>query len=945
MSRRRESRYDPLEAGPFGAVREILTRAPRRSRVGLGFIGAALVIVLATSPVVGFVTENEWYDALGIGSVYRTRIAYEASLFLAGLAISIGFATANVWIALRRRSGPVPRGIGIRTRVWRTPAGAAGMAAVALIGLVVAAALRTRWTDLALFLHSTPTGVSEPLYGRDVSFYLLTLPFLHDLVGWSLGLVVTVGLLIAALYAWRGSTLDLRFSRREVGHLSVLLGLLVVTLAAGALLGRYDLLTSHNGVVWGAGYTDVNVRSRLAVVQVVLLLGVAGLLFANAGLRRWQLVGAAVSAWLVLSILVGAYPSLFQRVSVQPAELSKESPYIAREIEFTRRAYGVGDVQMRAYGGGAQITGQDVGADRATIENLRLWDDRQIHETYQQLQSIRTYYSFNHIDLDRYVLDGRLRQVEISAREVDQSRLPPQAQTWVNQKLVYTHGYGVAASPVSAVVGEGLPDYVTGNIPPQGPLPVTRPAIYFGELTTDYALAPSAQREFDYPKGSDNVLTSYQGTRGVPLSSLNRLLWSMRTDDFNLLVSDQVQDHTQILFRRDVQSRISAIAPFLELDDAPYVVVVEGRIYWIQDAYITAGTYPYSRQEQVAGDGVDYLRNSVKAVMDAYDGTISFYISDPTDPIIRAYTATFPGLMRPLDEMPSGLQAHIRVPAHLFAVQSMVYGTYHVQDPSVLYNREDVWDLAVDQPYYVEMRLPGEAQAEYLQIVPFSPFRKQNLVSWMAVRNDPGHYGQMTAFVLPKDRVVLGPRQVVSRIQQTPGFSSTRTLLNQQGSSLIEGTLLVVPVGDSFLYFEPVYLKSTISAQALPELKFVLLTDATGLSPVTFQPTLEQALSQLTGEAPVTTGPAGTRPPPGTAGPQVVRLLDDALQEYQAALEALKSNDLAGYQQHIERMVADLRQADQLEHGTPTSSAATAPAEFWSASTGRFGEWSLPTAA
>jgi len=898
--------------------------------VGVGFIAAALVVVLITSPLVGFITENEWYNALGIGSVYRTRIAYEAWLFFLTFAISFGFAVVNVWTALRLRAGSALLEVGIRRRVLRTPHGAAGLAAGAVIALVVAAGARTSWTDLALFLHNTQytaTGVREPLYGLDVSFYLLTLPFLHDLVGWSIGLVITVGLLTAALYAWRGQRIELRFSRREIGHLSVLLGLLGLAFAVGAFLGRYDLLYAHNGVVWGAGYTDVNVRSGLTVVQAVLVLVLAGLLLANAALRRGRVVVVAVSAWLVVSIMGGVYTSLVQRVTVQPAELSQESPYIKREIDFTRRAYGIGEVKVNPYGGNAQVTGQDVGGDQATIENLRLWDDRQIQETYQQLQSIRTYYSFKQIDLDRYVIGGRLQQVEISAREVDQSKLPQQAQTWVNQKLVYTHGYGAAASPVSAVVGEGLPDYVVGNIPPQGPLQVSQPDIYFGQLTTDYALAPSAQQEFDYPKGSDNAFSGYQGNHGVSLAGLNRLLWSARTDDFNLLVSDQVQNRSQILYRRDVQSRISAIAPFLQLDDSPYVVIVNGRIYWIQDAYVTAGTYPYSQQEQVAGNGVNYLRNSVKAVVDAYEGTIGFYISDPTDPIVRAYSATFPGLFKALDQMPAGLRAHLRVPPHQFFVQSSVYATYHIssQDPSVLYNREDVWDLAVDQPYYVEIRLPGEAQAEYLQIVPYSPFNKQNLVSWLAVRNDPGHYGEMTAFVLPKDKVVLGPKQVMSRIQQTPDFSSTRTLLNQQGSSLIEGTLLVVPIGDSFLYFEPIYLKSTVTTQALPELKFVILTDATGLSPVSFQPTLQQALAQLTGAAPTTTGPPGTQPPSGTANPQVTRLLDDALKEYQAALDALKTNDLAGYNQHLQKMVADLRQADQLEHGSATPASGGSP--------------------
>jgi uncharacterized membrane protein (UPF0182 family) len=898
--------------------------------IGVGFIAAALVVVLITSPLVGFITENEWYNALGIGSVYRTRIAYEALLFFLTFAISFGFAVVNVWTALRLRAGTALLEVGIRRRVLRTPLGTAGLAAAAVIALVVAAGARTSWTDLALFTHNTQytaTGVREPLYGLDVSFYLLTLPFLHDLVGWSIGLVITVGLLTAALYAWRGQRIELRFSRREIGHLSVMLGLLGLTFAVGVFLSRYDLLYAHNGVVWGAGYTDVNVRSGLTVVQAALVVVLAGLLLANAALRRGRVAVVAVSAWLVVSIMGGVYASLVQRVTVQPAELSQESPYIKREIDFTRRAYGIGEVKVNLYGGNAQVTGQDVSADQATIENLRLWDDRQIQETYQQLQSIRTYYSFKQIDLDRYVIGGRLQQVEISAREVDQSKLPQQAQTWVNQKLVYTHGYGAAASPVSAVVGEGLPDYVVGNIPPQGPLQISQPDIYFGQLTTDYALAPSAQQEFDYPKGSDNAFIGYQGGHGVSLAGVNRLLWSARTDDFNLLVSDQVQDRSQILYRRDVQSRISAIAPFLQLDDSPYAVIVNGRIYWIQDAYVTAGTYPYSQQEQVAGNGVNYLRNSVKAVVDAYEGTIDFYISDPTDPIVRAYSATFPGLFKALDQMPAGLRAHLRVPPHQFFVQSSVYATYHIssQDPSVLYNREDVWDLAVDQPYYVEIRLPGEAQAEYLQIVPYSPFNKQNLVSWLAVRNDPGHYGEMTAFVLPKDKVVLGPKQVMSRIQQTPDFSSTRTLLNQQGSSLIEGTLLVVPIGDSFLYFEPIYLKSTVTTQALPELKFVILTDATGLSPVTFQPTLQQALAQLTGAAPTTTGPQGTQPPSGTANPQVTRLLDDALKEYQAALDALKTNDLASYNQHLQKMVADLRQADQLEHGSSTPASGGSP--------------------
>src|SRR5215510_3430754 len=925
--------FDPFDQPPFGGIREVqIPRPPRRFWVGLSFIGAALLVIFLTAPIVGFLTTIQWFDALGIKGVYLTRVGLETLLFFAGLIFAFLFGTVNILIALRVRSGRALRAVGIRQRTLFSGAGALGLAATTVISLILAGSALSKWQELALFTHSTNTGVREPVYGLDVSFYLLTLPFIHSIVNWLFGLFFLVIVLIAGLYAWRGDTFDLRLPPRAIAHLSLLMGGLALVLAATAFLDRYDLLYSHNGVVWGAGYADVNARSSIAVIRTALAVLLALGLFANVVLRRPPLIVAAVVTWLVVTIVGLIYPAVVQRIVVQPAELSQESPYISREIQGTRQAFALNDVQTAPYTGDAPLTRKAVDEDQATIQNLRLWDNRQLQDTYQQLQSIRTYYTFQDIELDRYQINGQTVQLEISARELDPARLQQQAQTWVNQRLVYTHGYSVAASPVSAVKGEGLPDYVAQDIPTRGPLKVDRPEVYFGDMG-DYVLVPSAQKEFDRPSGDQNVVTSYTGTHGVHLSGGNRLLWSLRTGDFNMLVSNQIQDRTQILYERNIQDRINTIAPFLQLYERPYIVVLNGKLYWIQDAYVGASTYPYSQAVDQA-NGQNYFRNSVKVVVDAYEGTMDFYIADRNDPIIRAYADTFPALFKPLDQMPEGLQAHLRVPRQLFTVQAQVYSTYHVTNPATFYNREDVWEMPPNlAPYYVQMRLPGQSQAEYLQIVPFTPFRKQNLVSWLAVRNDAPNYGQMVSYVLSKDKVILGPAQIASRIQQTPEVSRDLTLLNQQGSSVIQGNLLVVPVGDAFLYFEPWYLKSTTTSQSLPELKKVILTDASTTGSVAYQGSLDQALAQIVGE-PVTTGTSGqpapaTGPAPAPAGPgtapAVADLINQAIQHYTAAQNALKQGDLGTYQREIDQVGQLLQQISSIQKGGPAPSPSPSP--------------------
>jgi uncharacterized membrane protein (UPF0182 family) len=931
---RRYRPFDPFERYEPSIRDFSLPRPPRRFWVGLGFIALALLVIVVTAPIVNFLTESQWFRALGLEDVYLTRVGLQVGLFVSALLIAFVFAAANVVVALHYRTGTALRAVGIRRPVLRSLAGVVGLSAAAVLALILSGGAGSQWRSLVLFLHASPTGINDPVYGLDVSFYLLTLPFLHATFNWALGLVFTTGLLVLGLYAWRGETFDFRLTAPAVGHLSILLALLALVTAGSTYLDRYDLLYQHHGFVWGAGYADVNGRLQVATVRTGLALLLVVPLAVNVVLRAKNFVIInAVVIWIVASILGAIYPAGVQRLAVQPAELTKEAPYIAREIKYTRLAFDLDQVDSQPFGGDANITQAQLAANQATIDNLRLWDDRPLKATYQQLQSFRSYYSFHSINLDRYRIDGKYQQLEISAREIDSDRLSQQTQAWINQKLQYTHGYGVAASPVSAVVGEGLPEYVISDIPPRGQIEVSRPQIYFGEAQPDgsYVLAPSAAEEFDYPKGKSNASNHYDGKHGVPMVGFNRTLWSLRLGDFNVLISPQIQDSTQLLYHRSVLERANAIAPFLTYDEHPYIVIDNGKLYWILDAYTTATTYPYSQRDE--NSGVNYIRNPVKVVIDAYEGTTDYYVIDPKDPLIRAYQSAFPTLFKPIDKMPSGLRQHLRVPIGLFDVQASVYRTYHVLDPNVFYNREDVWDFALEQnspnspltrlaPYYVLMTLPGQSQPEYLLILPFTPRGKPNMVAWLAARNDDPSYGKVVAYTLSKDINVYGPQQVANRIQQTVDISKDFSLLNTQGSQVVQGNLLVVPIGDGFLYFEPIYLQAT-GGQNLPELKKVILVDK---DRVVYTNGLKAALEQLTGAA-VGSSPSPTpgKPPPspGTGAPPA--LVQEALRPYNAAQEALRRGDLAGYQREIDLVGQILQQLSSESGASPGPAPTTTP--------------------
>ena len=913
-----------------------MPQVPRRFWGGVALFALAVLVFVLASPIVSFITELQWYDALGLRDVYTTRLGLQWSIGLASLVLAFAYLAVNIFIALRVRAGPGLRAVGIRRSVLRSTAGWVSLATAAVIAIILAAGASSQWQALALFMHSSPTGTADPVLGQDISFYLLTLPFLHAATNWSLGLDFMAVLLIGAIYSWRGDSFDFRPTPPALAHVSVLIAVFAVTLSVSAWLGRYDLLFAHNsGVVWGAAYTDVNARLPLYTLQAGAGIVLAGAVLANAWLRRLWIPVAAAGVWVALSIVGQAYPAAVQGVSATPNAGSYELPYIAREIDYTRKAYGLSDVKGNtSFTGDQPLTLQDVQNDQVTVNNLRLWDYGPLKDTYQQQQALRTYYTFNNIDLDRYTINGQYQQLEISAREFDFNRLQSSAQNWVNERLTYTHGYGVAASPVNAVVGEGLPDYVVHDLPPAGSIPLTQPGIYFGELSTPnsgYVIGPSNAQEFDYAKGSQDVFTSYTGKHGVPMNGANRALWSLKLSDFSLLVSGQVSDKSLMLYRRNIRDRVQELAPFLSFDADPYIVIVDGRLFWIMDAYTTATTYPYSQSQSFQGNDINYIRNSVKVVVDAYEGTAAFYVMDSKDPLIKAYQATFPSLFQPADAMPKGIRDHIRVPEDLFNIQVQIYATYHMSDPKVFFTREDVWDVPTAQtspssgslalqPYYVLFRLPGEQNPEFLLIMPFTPHGKNNLVSWLAARSDGSSYGQYVSYVLSKDKNIFGPQQVANRINQDPTISRDFTLLHSTGSQVQQGNLLVVPIGNSFLYFEPIYLRAT-SGTGIPELKKVILVDQ---SNVVYANTLAEAIQQLVGGAP----PPPTNQPPQIITPavaaQITDLVTQANLHYKAAYDALKRGDFTTYANEM-AAVGEILQKLQALTGTSPTTASPSP--------------------
>lgn len=914
-----------------------------------GLVLVAAVLLLAVPSAAGLYTDWLWFQELGYQGVFLRTYQAKGLVFTATFVTAFLFIFVNLQLARRALSRPQfilgttedGRPIVVESR---NLVGLLGPVAL-VVALVLGISAGNHWLEWLSAFNAVSFDQRDVLFNRDVAFYVFQLPIL-DLVRQQMLLLTVLSLGASGLlYLLSGNVsmeprygvafwprLNLASGARR--HLMVLLSLLFALMAWGTWLElpRTLLTGSATNVVFGASYTDVYARLPFLRISLVTL-SLASLvsLWQGFGPQRWPLP-AAIVAYMAVTFGGGAYAGFVQRFVVTPNEQTKEEPFIRNNIDATRKAYALDRVEERELSGDAALSAADITANASTIENIRLWDHQPLLQTFSQIQEIRTYYDFVNVDNDRYTINGKYRQVMLSLRELNSESLPN--RSWVNERLTFTHGYGLTLGPVNEVTTVGQPVLFVRDLPPVTTvdLPVTEPSIYYGELSSDYALVKTQQPEFHYPRGDDNVTTTYAGSGGVALNSLwRRLMFALRFGAANILVTNQITPDSRIMYHRRIQERVRAIAPFLEYDSDPYPVIAEGRVFWIQDAYTTSANYPYATPFDA--QGVNYIRNSVKVVIDAYHGSTTFYIAEPTDPIAQTISRIFPGLLKPLEEMPAELRSHVRYPERIFKVQASAYATFHMTNPQVFYNKEDQWQVPVIdgdtnaapmQPYYTIMRLPGEADTEFIQMLPFTPRLKDNLAAWMVARSDGEHYGRLLVFQFPKQKVVFGPRQIVARINQDQTIAPQITLWNQQGSQVIQGTLLVIPIEESLLYVRPLYLRA--AGGRIPELKRVIVAYQ---EQIVMAETLTQGLIQIFGRnvaaalspdrreeaaaAAPTTGVA-TAAAGGTVPVDVsfTVLAQQAAAHYERAIAAQREGNWALYGEEMKRLGDVLAQLEKI---------------------------------
>jgi uncharacterized membrane protein (UPF0182 family) len=917
---------------------------PWRRWLLIGGVVLGLLFVLGLlGGVINLVTDLMWYEALGRRDVLTTRLWAQVGLFVVGWAAFAIPALLSIWVA-RRIAPQVPvRRLGVLELPDASRAITIGLAVVAvLLALASGGAWAGRWETILLFTNGGSWGIEDATLGRDVGFYVFDLPFWRFVQGWAISTLIAIGLLTLGAYAAGALRWQFRLTAPIRGHLSIVGALLLVAIASGYQLDIAELAYSTRGIggsIQAATYTDVNAQLPAYAILTVVALLAAALLLLNTWFRTLWLLGLAAVGWFVISILVGGlYPAFVQTVQVVPNEQSVERPYIANHIAATRTAFDLDAIDVRSFTGEQTLTREVFEGDQATIDNLRLWDYRPLLTTFGQQQILRRYYNFLDVDIDRYPIDDEQRQIMLSARELDVERLADAARTWTNEQLVFTHGYGITAVPVDAITSQGQPDYLVSGINREPRLPVGEPRIYFGEATDTYAVTGTATEEFDFPRGDEGgETTSWSADTGVGVGNLfSRLLFALRFGDFNLLISNQLTDESQILFRRLITERVREIVPFLAYDFDPYLVSADGRLSWIWDAYTVTNRYPNAQPLPAESPlaGANYLRNSVKVVVDAYDGSVRFYAVDPDEPILAAYGRIFPGLFEPMDAMPAGLQTHLRYPEDLFTAQNTAYRIYHLsatdEGADTFYNQDDRWAIPEDvstgtsapmEPYYVTMRIPGEEAAEFVLIQPMVTEQRPNMIAWVAARMDPGVYGQRIAFRFPSDTSTLGPAQVEARIDQDDTISAQFSLWDRSGSRVIRGNLLVLPIGDDGLtYIEPIFLQA--EAAQFPEFVRVIMVSQERIA---FAETVDDALRQLLGEAPlpppVEEPPDGEEPPPdGELPADVAGLVVEAQRLYAAAQEALAAGELGEYQARIDELAGVLDALAELTGASPAPS-------------------------
>jgi uncharacterized protein len=899
---------------------------PRRRRRLFLVLVVFAVILFGGRTALSYYVDLLWFESLGYGNVFRRTLSLEWGIF-AVFTVATFLILYGAFLILKRAHLPdLPNGhtIYIGGQPVKLPVGPVLRVIVLIVSLVIAiatgASMMVEWPTFALFWYTPRAAGSivDPIFGEPLNFFLFSLPALQLIAGWLLTLAVIVCLLAAFFVLITGGSRALagRLSRSVTlpwRGFSIVFAFLLLILAMREYIGRFELLFDDHTIFGGVTYTDAHVTlTAMLVVCAALVLGavIATINAVREPRGRW-LVAAILPTAVCYVALQGIawYMSTF---IVKPNELVRERPYIAHNIELTRQAYELNRILQREFPAETTVEAADAANNQATLQNIRLWDWRALQDTLRQIQEIRTYYDFPDIDIDRYEIQGATREVMLAARELNVDKLPESSRNWINERLIYTHGYGITMNPVNGFTPEGLPTLILSNMPVQSTVPsltVTRPEIYFGELTDTDVYVKTRQKEFNYPQGASNSLTSYEGNGGIVLGSfLRRIVIALDRDDLaKLPFSDDVNRDSRLLMRRNIRDRVSELAPFLTCDPDPYIVLGDdGRLSWMMDAYTVSDSYPYSTHYRLDRDLINYIRNSVKVVIDAFDGTTTFYVFDTSDPIIAAYRRIFPSLFKDASMMPPGLRKHVRYPEMLLKMQAEVYGLYHMTDPEVFYNREDLWTVATEvamseggqqatqamQPNFVLMKLPGESGVEFVEILPFTPANRNNLIGWIAGRSDGAQYGMSVVYNFPKTKLVDGPLQIEARIDQNAELSGQLTLWNQQGSHVRRGALLVIPTGRALLYAEPIYLQAERSP--MPELRLVVLALQDRLA---YGPNFESAMAALFGgaasstSAPTTTAasaPAERSPSASAASPQSSADLNALITE--------AAKDLADYQ-------------------------------------------------
>lgn len=874
-----------------------------KNPIKYSIIAVIILLFLFLSKIANLLTDYWWFDALGFRTIFLISLQTKILLFLASFILFFMFAIINIWIASKLHD-PKLKHLPMKIKVI----------IALIISFFVGIATSTQWFTLLQYLNQTPFNLTDPIFTKDIAFYIFSLPFLLALWKFAMTVVFITAILVALDYFQSAlltmftkpkvtvepgkipaSSFDLKgffsnLKRKALIHMTTLASFVFILLAGKYYLTRYSIMYSEQGIVVGAGYTDVVVflpiiKFLMIFAIIIVALFYIWLFLMSKKLKKRHIIGTIIVIYLIFAVFGPTLiPAIVQALRVSPNELNLEKPFIQNNIKFTKLAYNLDQVQEKDFLSAQTITAETLEDAAETIDNVRLLDWRPLTQTYKQTQEIRLYYDLSGIDIDRYTIDGKYTQVMLAPREMDQKDITSNAQTWVNLHQIYTHGFGAVVSPVNSVTKEGLPNFFVKNIPPVSEyeeLEITQPRVYYGEKYNNYVVVDTKTEEFDYPSGTTNKYIHYDGKGGVKLDSfIKKLFLALRFKDIKLLLSGDITSDSKIMFDRNIKKRVKKITPFLELDEDPYLVISKGKMYWIQDAYTVTGNYPYSHKF----NNINYIRNSVKVVIDAYDGKVTYYITDIEDPLIYTYAKIFPKQFKLIDSMPDDLKKHIRYPADLFKIQSRIYSTYHMNDPNVFYNKEDAWQIpyeiygtgeqVVVEPYYIIIKLPGEEKEEFVLMTSFTPIKKDNMVSWFAARSDNDQYGKLLLYKFPKDKLVYGPMQIEAKFDQDSDISQQLTLWSQQGSKVTRGNLLVIPIKDSILYIEPLYMQA--EKGQLPQLKRVLVSDG---EKVVMEKSLSDALNVLFGKAKI-------KKPSKTEDP-----LEQANEYYDAIQEAMKEGD------------------------------------------------------